>query len=71
MRTIRPATPADFTKVDVALGYLHAARKLLKEADCPQALDKVRLAIKSAEGARRHVSTRLNRPAFDKLEAGQ
>jgi hypothetical protein len=69
MRTIRPATTDAFVKVDVAIGFLRSARTLLESADCPQALEKVRAAIKSAEGARRHVQHRESRAALAKLEA--
>lgn len=41
-----------------AVGHLKLARELLKKADAPRAVEKVRLAIKSAEGAVRNTSCR-------------
>jgi hypothetical protein len=40
--------------IDNALSHLRIARDLLKVADAPKATDKVRHAMKSAEGAERH-----------------
>lgn len=44
--------------VDKALDHLRAARELFKQVKCPKTTDKVRSAISSAQGARRHVSLR-------------
>jgi hypothetical protein len=45
--------------VDEAIRLLHVARAYLIRAKCPQTLRKVRSAIKSAEGARRHIERRV------------
>jgi hypothetical protein len=42
--------------VSAALHHLTQARDCLIEANAPQALKRVRAAIKSAEGARRHAN---------------
>lgn len=57
-RPLRTATPLDLTKVDVAIAYLQNARTLLTEANAPMALAKVRKALSSAYGARRHAERR-------------
>jgi len=41
-----------------AIGHLKMARDLLKKADAPRAVEKVRRALKSAEGAVRNTSCR-------------
>lgn len=51
--------PADQHRLDArrvrrALDLLRLARELLKDAKAPKATAKVRLAIKSTEGALRH-----------------
>ena len=43
-------------RIDMALEALHSARDWLKLANARRATDKVRRAIKSAEGAKRHAS---------------
>lgn len=45
--------------VERALRNLQSARDLLKYADCPKAVARVRLALSSAKGARRAVRARL------------
>lgn len=45
-------TSADLTRQ--ALGYLRKARQCLKLAGAPHALERVKLAISSTEGAVRH-----------------
>lgn len=47
--------------VDEALRHLRIARRLLTTADCPRARERVRLALKSTEGARRNVQARAHR----------
>lgn len=47
--------------ISVAISQLHAARESLTRAKAPQALAKVRLAIKSAEGAHRHALGQYSR----------
>lgn len=58
---IEPATNEQATSIDRALADLRRARDLLAFAKATKAADKVRRAIKSADGARRHVSHRLAR----------
>lgn len=60
-RTIKPATWDQAANVEMALADLRSARARLKAADCPQAARKVRSALKSADGALRHVRHRLQR----------
>jgi hypothetical protein len=64
---IRPATKVDRARVSVALQFLANALEFLKDAHCPKAAEKVRRAIKSAEGAERHISTRM-RATEDSLD---
>src|SRR5208282_1427617 len=45
---------ARYHSIQVAIGLLHEARDRLKEAKAPRATEKVRRALKSAEGALRH-----------------
>jgi hypothetical protein len=57
----RPFIPADRNQVQaarLAMVKLREARDLLKDARCPLAVDKVRLAIASTGGAIRHVEAR-------------
>lgn len=46
-----------------AIYHLRAARDLLIEAECPRTLERVRGALKSADGARRHVEALEDRAA--------
>lgn len=48
----------DNQRVADALAHLRDARDLLKKAKCPRATDKVRSAIRSAEGAQRNMVSR-------------
>lgn len=57
-RPLTPATRLDVTRVMDALEMLRAVRARLADADCPAALAKVQSAIKSTEGALRHVQRR-------------
>lgn len=57
-RKIIPATDTDVESVDVGARLLRRALKYLKA--CPQTASKVRSAIKSADGALRHVRRRRN-----------
>ncbi|WBY18105.1 hypothetical protein PF049_13765 (plasmid) [Erythrobacteraceae bacterium WH01K] len=59
--TIRTADAATKTSVDTALRHLRAARGELRKANCPRALEKVRRAIDSTEGAKRHCDHRCAR----------
>lgn len=61
-RPLRPALPGDVTKTRLALLHLRSARELLAEVGAPKALERVRLAIASAEGAVRHAERRRTQP---------
>ncbi len=54
-RKIRPATIVEVGYVSSARCSLQEALQYLKLADCPQAAKAVRHALKSADGAYRHV----------------
>jgi hypothetical protein len=58
MRVLRPATTADVDRVRVAVLRLREAHRLLSDASAGKAAAAVRGAIKSAEGASRHVERR-------------
>lgn len=58
---MQPATDSDVATIDGALSDLRSARTRLVEAKATKAAGAVRRAIKSAEGARRHVEHRLAR----------
>lgn len=55
---IRSADNATKAQIDLAIGHLKAARDALAKADCPRALNKVRSAVSSAQGAKRHAGRR-------------
>ncbi len=62
---IKPATPLQVTCVGEAIQRLRTARNLLKHANCPRALERVRSALASAYGALRHVEHRRRRTNTD------
>jgi len=49
--------------VDAAVLHLRAARDLLRCANAPKSLQRVRLALSSAEGAVRNASCRVSKAA--------
>ncbi|WP_164898776.1 hypothetical protein [Mesorhizobium sp. M7A.F.Ca.MR.362.00.0.0] len=53
-----PTTAHDALAALRAIEHLRAARKLLKQVGAKRAVQKVRQALKSAEGAERHVQRR-------------
>lgn len=61
MPKIRTATSTTIVDVETACRHLRAARACLSQANAPRAAQKVRHAIKSAEGALRHARHRLAR----------
>jgi hypothetical protein len=61
MSKMRKATNIHVLKVDMAYDHLQKARDLLKVANAPKTLARVRSALKSCEGAMRHVRHRLHR----------
>jgi hypothetical protein len=56
---LKPATPEQRLEVQRAVYCLQVAREKLKRAGCNQSLIRVRSAIKSAEGALRHIDRRV------------
>lgn len=61
MRPIKSAAPADREAVVSAIDHLRAARNLLAMSGAQRAAAAVRKALRSAEGAGRHVDHRLRR----------
>lgn len=59
MAKLRPATDTQAAHIDWAIERLRMAVADLKVADCPKTLAKVRAALKSAEGAQRHMRRRI------------
>jgi hypothetical protein len=57
-RTIRPAKPDDGVHLQQVVLYLKVARHHARPAGCPATLRKILSAIKSAEGAQRHLAHR-------------
>ena len=62
-----PAMNSDRERVGAAIVYLRHARDCLVLAECPMAANKVRRALKSAEGALRNQSVRENRARYPEL----
>ena len=62
-RPLRPATLQTGLHVENLVLCLQAARQHALQAGCPATLRKVLSAIKSAEGARRHLARRLDAAA--------
>lgn len=54
----KPYQPADFSRVVEAIAILRQARHLLAAAGANKTADRVRRALSSAYGARRHVQHR-------------
>ncbi|MAC57625.1 MAG: hypothetical protein CMH85_04985 [Novosphingobium sp.] len=61
MRPIRAARLADRDAVREAIDQLRSARHLLAQSGAPRAAAAVRKALRSAEGAARHVDHRIRR----------
>lgn len=58
METNEQLVVDDVERVKRARDLLREARKLLKEANCPKTVERVRLALSSIEGAVRNVESR-------------
>ena len=58
-RTLRPATLETGLHLENMVLCLQAARQHARAAGCPATLRKIRSALKSAEGARRHLGRRI------------
>lgn len=65
MAKIKPATADDVQCVAYALDHLQKARDLLRKAGALRSAQKTRRALKSAEGAYRHVKHRAMRSPVD------
>jgi hypothetical protein len=63
MSRIKPATGGDKAAIAEAIGSLRDARTLLRKAGADRACKAATRALKSAEGARRHVQHRIIRSA--------
>lgn len=59
-RKLQPADAESVLNVQVALDYLRMAATRLRAAKAPKALQRVRAAIKSTDGAHRHAVRRRN-----------
>lgn len=59
-RKVRPASQRQAVDLMVVLERLRDARDHAKRADCPSTLRRIRSALKSAEGAQRHMARRLS-----------
>ncbi len=57
--TIKAATTDDLAKIDLAVASLRQARKLLREVGAEKTVARDRLALTSADGARRHLHHRV------------
>ena len=57
-RQLTPAGSADVQRVRRALTLLREARDLLRQAGAARTVERVQAAIKSADGAVRHVERR-------------
>lgn len=56
---LKPITIDQLAEISDAISLLRVAREKLKMADAPRSVEKVRAALKSAEGAFRHGERRL------------
>ncbi|MEP3145496.1 hypothetical protein [Qipengyuania citrea] len=61
MRPIRPATLEQTDAAAGVLEHLRIARQLARKAGSPRTLARIRSALKSAEGAHRHIAYRYHR----------
>jgi Xaa-Pro aminopeptidase len=66
----RTVSDADIVEINRALIHLRAARDMLTRAGARNAADAARRAMKSAEGARRHVEG-VSRRQLESLRAVQ
>lgn len=56
-RILKPALPADLDRVNRTIELIKSAIREIPK-DCPKTKTKLRSALKSAEGARRHMLRR-------------
>lgn len=59
-RILKPASPAELDRVNRTIDLIKSAIRELPK-DCPKTKAKLRSALKSAEGARRHMIRRVPR----------
>ena len=59
MRRLRPPPVMAEHDLGCAIGALHLARDHAIAADCPALAGAIRRALKSADGARRHLDRRI------------
>lgn len=67
-RLLKPAAPADVERVTRTIELVKAAIKELPR-ECPNTKAKLRSALKSAEGARRHIIRRV--PTLTVIHRGE
>lgn len=60
-RNIQPATPDQAICLENAISYMKKAREWMAAANCPKAKEALDAALKSADGAKRHMGHRLRR----------
>ena len=60
MTKLRPATVTMLSDIDEARDHLNNALALVCRAECPKVAAKIKLALKSIDGARRHAQRRLD-----------
>ena len=58
MKSMRPALPGQVCALWNARQALRQARDYAKDADAPKAVEAIRRALKSLDGARRHYDRR-------------
>lgn len=61
MPKLRPYKVGDCGRVQDAIQHLRQARRLLVEVGAPRSAKKVRVALKSTEGALRHADRLISR----------
>ncbi|WP_159872812.1 hypothetical protein [Novosphingobium sp. 9U] len=61
MRRIKPATVSDGHTITMSIEHLRQARILLRKAGAVKAVAAVNKAMRSADGAARHVQHRIRR----------
>ncbi len=61
MSAIRPAKIRHQHHLNIAIERLKDARDLAIDSGCPRLAKKIRSALKSADGARRHLEHRMRR----------
>lgn len=76
---LRRATPYQVRAADKAAALLHDALLMARTANCPRLAQRIRFAIASADGARRHIRRRAvfgvlhpmqaDRRAFEHVES--